>query len=227
MHKAADAGNHMKYFSPSTRRAFTIIELIIATSVLGILTAVVTANLSESRAKARDANRTESVRAYSSALEQWRSSNGNYFVYLKSAGGAPSCSAATDGSGYMTCNGVAAVGFRGGSGGGITRKNDAAAEYKSSSIADALMSGGFLTEVRLDPLDTAFNTRTTAASKHSDFILTLCASSSEPASSPRTAQEYAIYTTLERPDTPSQPTAQTHCGGPDTPSNGWDTLIAR
>lgn len=221
--------NTMKH---PTLRAFTVIELIVAASVIGILSAIITTNLTESRARARDANRVESVRAYTAALEQWKSVNGTYFVYLK-GGAQPSCSFnPTAGNGFMTCTGSSAVGFQGSGSGGITRKKASVtdptpANYTTSSIADALLTAGYLSQVRLDPLDTGFNTNTTAASRYSDFILTLCQADSDPADSIKNAQEYAVYTKLERADAKSQGLADTHCGGPKTTSGGWDTLITR
>lgn len=219
--------------SPRRHRGFTIIELIVAVSIIGIIAAIVTANLSENRARARDANRTESVRNYSASLEQWKASYGTYFVYDRSIGGtAPSCTYNAAGNGFMTCSGATAVGFQGSGEGGITRKKLAAsdtnpANYTTTSIADALLSAGYLAQIRLDPLDTAFNTNTTAESKYSDFILTLCKANSYPADSIKNSQEYAIYTLLERPDVTGEAEADTQCGGKSTPSGGWNTLLAR
>jgi prepilin-type N-terminal cleavage/methylation domain-containing protein len=214
-----------------TARGFTIIELIVAAAVIGIISAVVTANLAESRARARDVNRTEAVRNYSAAIEQWKSSNGNFFVYLK-GGVVPNCSFNPDGNKFMSCTGSSSVGFQGSGEGGITRKklnggDVNPANYTTSSIADALLTGGYLSQIRLDPNDTAFNTNTNANSDHSDFILVLCKADSAPADSIKNAQEYAIFTQLERPDNASQAVADTHCGGTKTPSGGWNTLIAR
>lgn len=220
-----------KHAMQKSARGFTIVELVIAAAVIGIISAVVTANLAESRARARDANRTEAVRNYSAALEQWKSSNGNYFVYLKGST-VPVCSYDANGNKFMSCSGSAAVGFQGSGEGGMTRKKlnggDAnPANYTTSSIADALLAGGYLSQVRLDPNDTTFNTNTNATSDHSDFILTLCKADSSPADSIKNAQEYTIFTQLERPDSTSQAIADTQCGGVKTPSGGWNTLLAR
>jgi prepilin-type N-terminal cleavage/methylation domain-containing protein len=208
----------------SSKSAFTIIELLIAVVVIGILASLVTLNLAESRARARDAQRQESVRAYSAAMEQWKAANGTYFVHNKAAGDLPSCTGFFPASGYLMCTGDSAVGFQGGSGGGMTRKDRP--DYTTASIAEALGESGFLTVIRLDPLDNAFNTATTNDDVHTDFILALCRPNASPASEPRQAQEYAIFTTMERPSTSSEPTAQAHCGG-NTTQYGWDLLIAQ
>ncbi|HSI20344.1 MAG TPA: type II secretion system protein [Verrucomicrobiae bacterium] len=207
----------------SSRRGFTVIELVVAASVIGLLSVIVTANLNESRARARDVNRTESVRAYSASLEQWKASNGSYFVYLK-GGTAPTCTAVPND--YMVCSGSSAVGYKGSGQGGITRKGRGA-DYGASSIADALLTAGFLSRIRIDPLDTDFTTKTTASSTYADFLLTLCKSDSQPADSIKNALEYGIFTKLERPEPVSQQVADAHCGGVSTPSKGWDTLQAR
>jgi prepilin-type N-terminal cleavage/methylation domain-containing protein len=215
------------------KKGFTIIELIVAVTVIGIIASVVTANLSESRARARDASRQEGVRQYSSSMELVKASTGTYFVYNKAAGVAPVCSYSTEsGNGFMACTGVSAVGFQGGGAGGMTRKktlgtDTSPASYSTVSVADALVSGGYLAQVRLDPLEKAFNTNTNSTSVYSDFILTYCKSNSAPADSIKNTQEYAIYTELERPTSTSQDVANTHCGGPSTPTTGWNTLISR
>jgi len=215
------------------RRAFTLLELLVAISVIGILASLVTVNFNESRARARDANRAESVRAYAASLEQWKASNGTYFIYLKSTGGSQPSNCEINISKLLTCSDLNAVGLEGGGWGGMTRKRAKLTDlnpvgYATNSIADALVTSGFLSRVRLDPLDKAFNTNTTEKDRYSDFILTLCkAGSADPADSPKTAQEYAIYTQLERPDSNSQSIADSQCGGPKTPSEGWDTFISR
>lgn len=211
-------------------RGFTIVELIVAAAIIGIIASIVTANLNETRSRARDVNRTEAVRNYSAALEQWKANNGSYFVYIK-GGAQPSCSF-TAGDGFMTCTGASAVGYQGGSEGGITRKklspaDTTPANYTTTSIADALLSAGYLAQIKLDPLEKYFNTNTNSGSGYSDFILTLCKGDSSPADSIRSAQEYTIYTQLERPDATSQSLANAQCGGPATPSGGWNTLISR
>jgi prepilin-type N-terminal cleavage/methylation domain-containing protein len=212
-----------------TPRAFTVIELLVAVSVIGIISAIVSSSLTESRTRARDANRTESVRSYSQSMEQWKTVNGTYFVYNKPVDATlPTCTA-PEGVGYMSCTAPTSTdnraGYLGGGAGGITRKS--VTDYTETSIAEVLLKSGYLSQIRLDPLDPSFSDRTTSTSGYADFILTLCKPDSNPATSPSTATEYAIFAHLERAEPVSQDIANTHCGGPTTPSDGWDTTIAR
>ena len=212
-------------YTPKRLRAFTIIELLVAVSVIGIISVLVTTNLTESRKRARDASRTEAARMYGAGMELWKTSNASYFVYLKSGGPQPTCATLAPGEGYLNCSTAAnAVGYNGGGAGGITRKATHP-NYEANSIADALLASGMISRIRLDPSDTSFTTIGSATV--SDFILTLCKADSTPADAPKNAQEYAIFAKLERPDTTSQAIADTHCGGPKTTAGGWDTLVAQ
>jgi prepilin-type N-terminal cleavage/methylation domain-containing protein len=206
-------------------RGFTIVELLLAAAVVGSISAIISINFSENSARARDASRSESIHIYSTAMEKWNDVYGSYFVYNSQAGSLPLCSGFVTNSGYLKCSGSAAVGYYGGSGGGITSKNRQG--YTNHSIADSLYIAGFLPSVRFDPLDTSSANRQSKHAIFSDFILTLCNHNSSPANSPLNAKEYAIFTALERPLPTSEQAAQAHCSGKDTPSGGWDNLIAR
>ena len=59
---------------------FTLIELIVAISVVAILSAVVLANMNDGRAQARDAERQADLRTLQSALELYRQAHGRYPV---------------------------------------------------------------------------------------------------------------------------------------------------
>ncbi|MEK7605961.1 MAG: type II secretion system protein GspG [Patescibacteria group bacterium] len=62
------------------RGGFTLIELLIVISIIGILTALLTANFVGVRQRARDAQRKSDIRQIQSALELYRSDNGVYPV---------------------------------------------------------------------------------------------------------------------------------------------------
>lgn len=55
----------------SSRRGFTLIELMVVIAIIGILSAVVIVNISSSRSKARDAKRISDIAQIQLALEQY------------------------------------------------------------------------------------------------------------------------------------------------------------
>ena len=215
------------------KSAFTLIELLIAIVIIGSLATVVVVNTVQTRAKARDASRRDSIEAYSTSLEQWRtvSPNRSYFVQTEGAPCVASNSNNTahdpnkTGYGYMSGAGTTCVGFQGGGAGRMTRKNIPSLYPNASySIVDALVQAGVLNAVRLDPRlegkDFSYN------DSWEDFILTTCNKDGYAASSPADAVNYTIYANLEIPSkTPEDEAAaaKKQCGGDDT-GKGWQTV---
>jgi type II secretion system protein G len=62
----------------SESRGFTLIELLVVIAIIGILSAVVLANLSSARVKGRDAARQAAIHNIQNALELYYSVNGQY-----------------------------------------------------------------------------------------------------------------------------------------------------
>jgi prepilin-type N-terminal cleavage/methylation domain-containing protein len=60
------------------KKGFTLIELLVVISIISMLTSVVLASLSDSRKKARDAQRIQSLVQLRTALEMYYADNGNY-----------------------------------------------------------------------------------------------------------------------------------------------------
>lgn len=59
-------------------RGFTLIELLVSISIIAILTALLTANFIGARQRGRDGQRKANLYQIQSALELYRSDNGNY-----------------------------------------------------------------------------------------------------------------------------------------------------
>lgn len=76
----------MSTYAP--RRGFTLIELMVVIAIIGFLSVIVLAALSETRESARDAKRLQDVDAVVNALELYATSNGGLYP-AASAGAAP------------------------------------------------------------------------------------------------------------------------------------------
>ena len=64
--------------SPNTRRAFTLIELVVVISILAILSGVLVPRVSNHLKAARDARRLSDIKAVRSAVEQYYLDHGSY-----------------------------------------------------------------------------------------------------------------------------------------------------
>jgi prepilin-type N-terminal cleavage/methylation domain-containing protein len=66
----------------SSERGFSLIELLVVISIIGILTTIVLASLSQARARGRDARRVADIRQLQLALELYYDANGSYPLTL-------------------------------------------------------------------------------------------------------------------------------------------------
>jgi type II secretion system protein G len=61
-----------------TKKGFTLLELLIVITIIGILSSIVLVSLNTSRAKSRDANRAAQMREYTKALELYYADHNQY-----------------------------------------------------------------------------------------------------------------------------------------------------
>ena len=69
------------HFYSSRKKGFTLIELIVAAAIIGILASIVMASLNEARKKARDAQRMSDLQQVQLALRQYKDVHGRYPDY--------------------------------------------------------------------------------------------------------------------------------------------------
>lgn len=73
-------------FNYKLQLGFTLVELLIVVAVIGILSALLTANFIGVRQRARDAQRKADVKQIQSALELYRADHGTYPAALANCG---------------------------------------------------------------------------------------------------------------------------------------------
>ena len=60
------------------KKAFTLVELLVVVAIIGLMAAIATVALNSARAKARDATRTQTLKALRDAVELYYADNGQY-----------------------------------------------------------------------------------------------------------------------------------------------------
>lgn len=93
----------MRPFQPSRTKAFTLIEVMVVITIVGLLASVVLASLTDARAKARDTQRVQMVKELQKALELYRNGNGGNYPC---AAVMPAC---VSGGGQVNVNGSAST----------------------------------------------------------------------------------------------------------------------
>ena len=63
------------------KKGFTLIELMVVISIIGIMSSVILSALNDARAKARDAQRIQALKEIQKALTLYYDDNGNYPIY--------------------------------------------------------------------------------------------------------------------------------------------------
>lgn len=64
----------------STKRGFTVLELLVVVAIIGIVSAAALVLLSDTRARSRDARRLQDIRELEKALNLYYAENGNFPV---------------------------------------------------------------------------------------------------------------------------------------------------
>ena len=226
----------------SIRRAFTLVELLVVISILGVLASLVAINYSKSKLKAADANVKASIREYTQAMQLHYSQHKNYFVSDITQVCQVNYDASATNTGYRLSAksgvlGAGCVGFRGGSMGRMTRKgvqvrnattNVPTGTYPAMSIADALVGEGVLSAVQTYPGVSGFDSLADKSGdkKFNDFILTLCDAQGYQAEDPQSAVNFAILAQLNTPPSTGSTDAtrtNTLCGTLGT-GKGWNVF---
>jgi type II secretion system protein G len=76
----------MNYLKQRSQSGFTLIELLVVVAIISILTGLVGSNYLTSRARARDAERKNSIQQVQSALEMYMNDNGQYPATMATTG---------------------------------------------------------------------------------------------------------------------------------------------
>jgi prepilin-type N-terminal cleavage/methylation domain-containing protein len=75
------------------RKGFTLVEILVVVSIMGILTAVIIGGVTSARSKARDARRVADIKQISGAIENYFSSCYSYPSLLTDLESSSSCTA--------------------------------------------------------------------------------------------------------------------------------------
>lgn len=215
----------MLHFSNGKKRkGFSLIELLIATSILALFATIAIMDTSRASSTARDGTRREDVATYVTAMQQWYSHYSNYFVYYEKTGNCTIVGTNVYGALRGNPSDDNCVGYDGGSWGGITRRTSVSNSYHTFSIADALVSAGYLNQVHVDPLSKNYTDIYTTPAGYRDYMLTICQSSSAMVTQPGNATEFAIFANLENSSTSESYNATQLCSGVNTPSK-WPLVV--
>jgi prepilin-type N-terminal cleavage/methylation domain-containing protein len=93
----------MPFLRQKKTAGFTMVELMVVITIIGLLASVVLASLTDTRARARDAQRVQMVKELQKALELYRNANGGNYPCQTTM---PACAS---GGGQVNTNGSAST----------------------------------------------------------------------------------------------------------------------
>jgi prepilin-type N-terminal cleavage/methylation domain-containing protein len=117
------------------RRAFTLVELLVVISIIGLLSSIAVINLSSARSKARDGKRIADIKQLTTAMQLYYDTNGTY-PNTGNTGTLPlNC---TNGANAWYCLGVGSAGtcWNGASINGCTALDNALSPYMAKIPKD-------------------------------------------------------------------------------------------
>lgn len=107
-----------------TKKGFTLIELLIVVAIIGVLAAVVVLNLSDVKARAKNARRVSDLSLIADAFQMYYQDNKTYKI--------PNTGYNDSGQGWFSFTGPSLA-------------------YSETSIAQGLVNAGFLSDIVVDP----------------------------------------------------------------------------
>jgi len=91
----------MKKYNTKNKHGFTLVELLVVISIIGLLAAFTFISFSGAKKQARDTQRKSDLKQYQSTLETFANANGGLYPYQSAASGYP---LSTICSSYLTPN---------------------------------------------------------------------------------------------------------------------------
>lgn len=90
----------------NTRRGFTLVELLVVVSIIGILSTIIIGSLGGAKSSARDAKRISDIKNIQIALAEYYNDNSHYPCQIYANGAGPSCAPNFFQSVYMSATPV-------------------------------------------------------------------------------------------------------------------------
>jgi prepilin-type N-terminal cleavage/methylation domain-containing protein len=111
-----------------SRRAFTLVELLVVISIIGLLSTIAVVSMTSARSKARDGKRQADIKQIITAMQLYYDTNGRY----PDASGALACNCGSSALGYCCLGYSNAATCHAGTGRGCAALNNALAPYMAT-----------------------------------------------------------------------------------------------